>query len=273
MSIEFSRFDNRVWGELAAYEFQEDVKIFIDEKAFFLYLCHNERMNFFGLYPINKHQISAEIGMDRSRIEDCLRKWTDRGFLIYDNGLIFVPSIGMEQNIENDRYFKSILAKCLTYRKFQSEIMDSPNRAYEEFEKRYYDTIKTFIEAENAKHGKALHGELPLFTVNSTNSQRITENSTNSRGIAESRGDSRGIAESRGDSRGIAESHGDSQRNGQFHGDFADFTESHGDFADFTENPSDSRSATENPSDSRSTTENPSDSRSATEENPKKRKK
>jgi hypothetical protein len=140
--------DKKFMRDTSIYDMLEELDLQIDEKYLYLWLTANRHITVSGLYEVSRRAMCYDTGISRDRIDACLLHLADRGLLVYDAELAFVPRIPEEQNIESRRGWQSHLERMRSDKaSWRSDLPGSPNLAYDAFLRHH---AERFFEIDEA---------------------------------------------------------------------------------------------------------------------------
>lgn len=140
--------DKKFMRDTSVYDMLEELDLQIDEKYLYLWLTANRHITVSGLYEVSRRAMCYDTGISRDRIDACLMHLADRGLVVYDAELAFVPRIPEEQNIETRRGWQSHLERMRQDKaSWRSDLPGSPNLAYEAFLRHH---AERFFEIDEA---------------------------------------------------------------------------------------------------------------------------
>lgn len=120
--------------DTSLYAQLDELGLNIDEKYLYMYLSVNKHMHVSGLYEIDRREIGFETGISRERLEGCLERLAQHGLIIYDNGLMFVPDMPVENAIEARNWWRQSLVRVrANHAAHKSEMPGSVNKSYAAF--------------------------------------------------------------------------------------------------------------------------------------------
>lgn len=141
------RQPKRYMRDTSIYDRLEDLDLQVDEKYLYLYLLLNRRINFSGLYEIERRTMAFETGISRPRIEAILERLAQLELIVYDNGLLFAPEIPREQSFLDKSASDSILVNTRSsYATVRSELPKAPNKAYQAWHGHYVEQLHQIDE-------------------------------------------------------------------------------------------------------------------------------
>jgi hypothetical protein len=150
--------DKKFMRDTSIYDMLEELDLMIDEKYLYLWLTANRHITVSGLYEVSRRAMCYDTGISRDRIDACLMHLADRGLVVYDAELAFVPRIPEEQNIESRRGWQSHLERMRSDKaSWRSDLPGSPNLAYDAFLRHH---AERFFEIDEAARMDAEDGSL-----------------------------------------------------------------------------------------------------------------
>lgn len=87
--------------------------LMIDQKMVYLYCRQNERLINHGLYSIRLSTIARDLEMRRDDVIRCLQVLSGLGLIMWDNEVLYVPTISREVNFRRYTYRAKMIVRTL----------------------------------------------------------------------------------------------------------------------------------------------------------------
>lgn len=116
------------------YDEMEDLGLMVDEKYLYAYLTLNGHMAVSGIYEINRRVMMVDTGISRERIDAIVQRLVAIDLIRYDAGLLFVPRIHEEQNLQSRKGWQSMLRRQRRiHADHRSDLPGAENQAFTAF--------------------------------------------------------------------------------------------------------------------------------------------